>query len=116
MQYRLTFTVGLDIDRKGMDITPMKKTGVMIGLRQYMADNFGGATFLDGYGVWNGGPNNSTVEERVTHIIVDAWIYTVDVAKHHAEELAKIGLQQSVHMSMTALYAVDVSHTGVVTE
>lgn len=116
MQYRLTFTIGREIDRKGMDITPLTRDSITRELHQYMSDNFGGAIFLDGYGVWNGGPRNTTVSETVTHIIVDAWMLNAEEAQMHAENLAQIALQQSVHMSMAALYAVDVSYKGVITE
>ena len=116
MQYRVTFTIGLDIDRKGMDITPFTQTSIAIGLRQYMADNFGGATFVEGKGVWNGGPNNTTVSENVMMIVVDFWATGMDEIQHHAMELAQIAEQQAVHVSAIAVYAVDVSHRGVVTE
>lgn len=116
MQYRLTYTIGREIDRDGMYIDAETRVSITKQLEQYFADNFGGATFLSGRGVWNGGPNNTTVAERITHVIVDAWVYNPDQAKHHAKEIAQIALQNSVHLSMAALYAVDVDYNGVVTE
>lgn len=116
MQYRLTFTIGRDIDRKGMDIDRMTRESITRQIHQYMTDNFGGATIIPGFGVWNGGPRDTVVSEAVSHVIVDAWITNVGEAVMHAENLAQIASQQSVHMSMAALYAVDVSYTGVITE
>lgn len=116
MQYRLTFTIGREIDRNGMDIDAKTQESITQELKQYMSDNFGGAVFLNGHGVWNGGPKNAVVSERITHVIVDAWVYNSDQAKHHAQEIAQIALQNSVHLSMAALYAVDVTYNGVVTE
>lgn len=116
MQYRLTFTIGRNIDRKGMEMDAETRHLIMRRLRRYMSDNFGGAMFLDGYGVWNGGPRNTTVSENVTMIVVDAWLSNVDEAQNHAANLAQIAEQQSVHMSMAALYACDVGYKGLVTE
>lgn len=116
MQFRLTFTIGLDINRDGMDIPAHEQDIIGRRLEHYMSDNFGGATFLLGRGVWNGGPSNSTVSERVLHILVDAWLLNMDEVKVHAANLASIADQQSVHMSAAALYAADVSHTGVCTD
>ena len=116
MQYRLTFTIGRNIDRDGMHIDPATRSSITRQIRQYLTDNFGGATILAGTGIWNGGPRDTVVTEDVTHIIVDAWLTNAAEAQMHAENLAQIALQQSVHMSMAALYACDVSHKGVVIE
>ena len=114
MQLRTTFTIGRDINRDGMYITPEQKINIDRRIRQYVADNFGGATFIDGDGVW-APEGTSVVSEKVTYVIVDAFA-DLDLLKMHAENLAAIAHQQAVHMSAIAVYAVDVSHKGVVTE
>ena len=116
MQSRITFTIGLDINRNGMDIPSHEQDIIARRLEHYMSDNFGGATFLVGRGVWNGGPSNSTVSERILHIIVDLWMGNLAEIQNHAQNLALLAEQNSVHMSMAAMYAVNVSNDGVITD